>query len=101
MTPRELLDLIAALRDSGVSHFKNGDIEIDFREGHIKPAVNVLKLPVHQASDLKPVSLKEPPKESDQKIPDIVHEMQTIYKMSDSELIDRLFPITSEDEAGA
>jgi hypothetical protein len=88
MNPKDVVELIAALREQGVTHFKHGDLELT-----LGPA------PRPQGPKLVPSTLEKPPIDSDKEIPGVVHEMRTVFAMKDEDLVERLFPIPKEDEA--
>jgi hypothetical protein len=79
----ELFDLIARLKEAGVTHFKNADIEL----------VLTPKTQSAPPANLTPVSLEIPPGEPDQEPPHIVQQMKSLLKLSDEELIEQLFPL--------
>lgn len=87
MTFQEIQALIKDLKESGVSHFKCGDLELSFAPGVVQS----------KERHTQPVSLKTPPKDSESEVPHIVHEMKTILTMSDEELVDKVFPLPTEE----
>lgn len=92
MHASELLDVIKTLKECGVTHFKQGDLEIDFKDP--VPAVQA-----QVARNFQPVSLEIPPATPETEAPHIVQEMKSLLKLSDEELLDRVFPLPQEDEA--
>ena len=93
MSPRELLELIAGLKAAGITHFKQGDLELSF--GSDQKA----EIKIQPAIPMKVSSLKELPKESEQEPPHIIQEMKTLFAMPDNKLVERLFPDPMDDEA--
>lgn len=70
MTPVEIMALVETLRNCGVTHYKNGDVELELGPAPIK-------------QDLEPAN-KE-----------IIHkvvEMTSLLKLDDNSLVDRLWP---------
>ena len=66
MSPGELIELIAALKASGVTHFKNADLELSFAPQEPK----TVRIPIE---NFTPVSLEVPPIIPDKQAPHIVH----------------------------
>lgn len=80
MTPQEVKELVQTLRECGVTHYKQGDIELDLdpvRFTHEKPVVS---------------------SEEDKKIPHVVKQLSSLLKLDDRELIDQLFPTENTEE---
>lgn len=73
MTPAEIVTLVETLRSSGVTHFKSGDLELT----------------------LGPVVPRETTE--DPKMIHKVQELTSLLKLSDVELMDRLFPEPKEE----
>ncbi len=86
MNPKDVVELIAALREQGVTHFKHGDLELTLGA---RPSFQ---------PKLVPSTLEKPPIEPEKEIPGVIHEMKTIFSMSDEKLVDKLFPIPKEEE---
>lgn len=86
MDLNEVKLLVGLLRELGVTHYKNGDVEI------------TLSQQVAPQKGSKPKSLATPPTESEKEPPHIVHEMKAVMSMKDEELIDKLFPISPVEE---
>ncbi len=85
MNPKDIVELIAALREQGVTHFKHGDLELTLgAQPSFKPK-------------LIPTSLEKPPIEAENDVPNVVHEMKTIFAIKDEDLIEKLFPIPKEE----
>lgn len=87
MTPSEFKEIAKAMQDYGITHVKMGDCEINCAypaHGEIKihntavPTVN----PVQDPSD--PIKHK-------------VDQMTSLMKLSDTDLVDQLFPDKSEE----
>lgn len=97
MSPSELIELIKTLKDAGVAQFKHGDLELSFNAKIYSQAAE----PQPARKDLKPVSLEIPPKEPEIEVPHIIQQMRSVFKASDEELVDQLFPLPKEDEASA
>jgi hypothetical protein len=79
MNPGEIKDLIKTLRECGVTHYKTAEIELDLGPEPLKP---------------EPVAI-------DPDAQHIVHEMKSLLKLSDEDLVDRLFPDKEEKAAEA
>ncbi len=79
----DLEKLLQALKEAGVTHYKTADLELRFSDVPVKP--------VHVPVDA-PVSATEEIKHE-------VHELTSLLKLSDVELVDRLFPDTQPEEA--
>lgn len=90
MTGEELFTLIEKLRAAGITHFKQGDLELSFSD---KPTL----LPP-AAKNPEPVSLEIPPSEPEVAPPHIVQEMRSLLRLSDEDLIDRIFPIPQQSD---
>lgn len=95
MSLQELIELVKTLKESGVIHFKNGDMELNFGQQpqQYQPATAVLN---HK--ELKSSSLELPPSIPEKEVPHIIQEMVSLFKSSDEELIDKIFPIVSNNE---
>ncbi len=79
MTPELLRQYSSIMVEFGVCHFKVGDAEISIRESvNSRPS-----LPEENDSD--PIKHK-------------VQEMSSLLKLDDKDLVDRLFPDTSENK---
>lgn len=85
MSPGEIVELIKALRDQGVTHFKHGDLEL------------ALGPVPRMQPKLVPTSLQKPPAEPEKEIPNVIHEMKTVFAMKDDDLVEKLFPIAAEE----
>lgn len=80
MKPVELKKIVRAMRQCGVLRLVTADMEIE----------------------LGPEPLPKLTKSEEQEIPHTLQEMKSVMKLSDGELVDRLFPDTQtqiEDEA--
>lgn len=91
MTVEHVERLIAVLRSNGVSHYKALDLEIKF-DGTTQPSKLVALPPVlPMAAVLEPVSgAAAPPTEM--KIPHHLNEVASLLKLSDEQLVDKMFP---------
>lgn len=78
MTPKEIKRLVKTLRAAGVTHYKNDLIELDL--GPLPPPAKV-----------------GPETKEETQIPHVVEELVSVMKLSDNELVDRLFPDTQEE----
>lgn len=86
MTAKETIKLLKALKESGVTSFKSGDIEISFgfpSNAHEKPVAAPVSF---DASAQAPEEIKHK-----------VEEFTSLMKLSDTELLDRLFPDTAPE----
>ncbi len=97
MTPKEIKTLIKTLRAAGVTHFKSGDVELILLPSETKPVV---------PRETKPKEIIIPldaPHEEDKPIQHKVVELTSLLKLSDTELVDQLFPDHTkyEDDEGA
>lgn len=80
MAPKDLKKLIKTLRAAGITHYKNGDVELTLAPPAITDPPKVVAIPV----DISPEEEKE--------IKHKVEELTSIMKLGDVELLDRLFP---------
>lgn len=85
MTPKEIKSLIKALRDAGVTYYKTADIEL-----------NLAPVPKEEPRAITPV---DAPSAAEDPIKHKVEEMVSLLKLSDTELVDQLFPEPREEEA--
>lgn len=92
MTSSEIVELIKALKESGVMYFKQGDLELEF-DTYTQKKTAAVKIP------FEPVSLEKPPEIPEKEVPHIVQEMRSLFKASDMELVDNLFPLPKPEEA--
>lgn len=77
MSPAEIRDLVETLRACGVTHYKDGSLELDLGTA---PA---------------------PIEKEDKEIVHKVQELTSLLKLGDKELVDRLFPDhTNYDDTG-
>jgi hypothetical protein len=86
MSPKEIKSLIKTLRAAGCNYYKNGDLEL-----HLGPVPQKQKeksLPSVKSAPLENSTVDQSPE-----IPHVVQEMTSLMKMSDSDLVERLFPI--------
>lgn len=79
MTPKQLKALAKTMRENGITKLRTKDIELDLSES-FTPKARKLKEPEN--------------KEIKHKIEQLDH----IMKLSDSELLDRLFPLEREPQ---
>ncbi len=88
MNAREIKALVKLLRAQGVTHYKQGDVELTLGVKEVVPR----ETPRRVKAELV--------KESNE----IVHkneELKSVMKLSDTELLDRLFPDTQDEDEGA
>lgn len=85
MTPKEIKALVKTLRSCGVTHWKTPEIELNLAP--LAPRETKPKL----------VPIEAPIVESE-KIEHKVEELKSLLKLSDDELVDRLFPEPIADE---
>ena len=89
MTPQEIIQLVEALRANGVSSFKNGGMEVSF-------SVKIDTLTAELKSEQVPL---DAPIELSPEIKHQVEEVTSLLRLSDTELVDKLFPDhTQQDE---
>ena len=93
MSPSEIIELVKALKESGVDSFAHGDLNIQFGKTGTFQELNRPNVPHY-----KPVSLEIPPAIPETEAPHIVQKMKSLFKTSDEELIEQLFPLPKEDE---
>lgn len=91
MTVEHVERLILVLRSNGVSHYKALDLEIRF-DGSNPPSRPIALPPtMPTAAASEPVSgAAVPPMEM--KIPHHLNEVASLLKLSDEQLVDRMFP---------
>lgn len=94
MKPKEFKAIAKAMRECGVSHFKCGDTEIQMAQ----------ELPVERKNkrikQSAPISPTTPPEHSDP-IEHKVEALASLMKLSDSDLVDELFPDHTADQESA
>ena len=83
MTPSELIKLVKALKESGVTHFKHGDLDI------VMGAPVIAQAPTPILAE--PIPL-DAPVEVSPEIKHKVEELSSLLKLSDNDLVDQLFP---------
>lgn len=88
MSHVELFELIEKLRAAGITHFKQGDLELTFSDTPTKIE------PRH----LQSVPLEKQATGEAEEAPHIVQEMKSLLKLSDEELVERIFPIEANDK---
>lgn len=86
-----LKNLLVTLRENGVTHYKTPELELDLVP--LSPSI------LHRVSDYE--TSKVAP--SDKEIPHVVKELESILKLDDQQMIDRLFPdgAGGEDKASS
>lgn len=84
MTPAQLKSLIKTLKAAGVTEFQHGDLK--------------LTLGVKPAETPKEPTPVDAPTESNEPIKHKVEEMTSLLKLSDVDLVERLFPDTEAKE---
>lgn len=85
MTLDETKALIEMLRASGITHYKTADIELNLGPAPVLPVVSRETIASNEAE-----TVPGP-------IPHIVKELTSLLKLSDTDLVDRLFPDTNGD----
>lgn len=104
MTPKDIKALVKALRDNGVAQFKTPELELTFapkevvgsNQGDCADLLSPNRL-VRSQPDQPIVSHETPQGINDtaEASPEIIHkvvEMTSLLKLSDTDLVDRLFP---------
>lgn len=93
MTPAQVKSLIKTLKESGVTTFEHGDLKLSFAK----------QLPhaVAKSESPKEVIPLDAATEAGDPIKHKVEEMVGLMKLSDAELVDRLFPDTEAKEESA
>lgn len=97
MSPKKIERLIKTLREQGVEYIKTPEIEIRLRE-HLPVAVQLPRAATHHSPDISRVAqVPAPPTGAavppvDDNIPHHTNEVAKLLKLSDAELVDRLFP---------
>lgn len=91
MNNADLFDLIEKLKASGVTHFKQGDLELTLAptQQNLAPVMRLV-----------PTSLEVLPGEPGTEPPHIVQQMKSLLKLSDEELVDQIFPLPKPIEHG-
>ena len=88
MTSKQLRALIKTAKSLGVSHLKTAEFEFS-----LAPEVPIA------APVAEPVARVSPPlEEDDGKIPHVVEEMVSLWKMTDNEMALRMFPDLAESQ---
>ncbi len=93
MTAKQMAELIGVLRASGVEHFKSADMEIRFapaQANHVTDKPSYPSPNAAVASTSPGTAAAAPPVEM--KIPHHVNEVAKLLKLSDNDLVDRMFP---------
>jgi hypothetical protein len=89
MTPKELKALAQTMRELGITHLKTADVELNLAHVEVKPELD------------KPKSKRGRPKklptEQDEKIQHTIESVKATLALGDEEIMDRMFPIQSED----
>jgi hypothetical protein len=92
MTPKDIKKLIKMLRDSGVTHYKTAELELNLAPLPTKEP----KTPLVKAIPLETAT------EEDKPIEHTEMQLTSLLKLSDVDLLDRLFPDhTKEAEESA
>lgn len=97
MSPKKLERLIRTMREQGVDYLKAPEIEIRFRD---KPMDAQLARPStpHTPAPVRVVSVPAPPTGAaippvdDSGIPHHTNEVKNLLRLSDEDLVDKLFP---------
>lgn len=103
MSPKELKALLKMLKLNGVTHFKSADFEISLRDSSViergSPRSEVIGLiPVPATKEVSRETSEALPLE-EKPIPHEVVQLTSLLKLSDVDLVDRLFPDHSREEA--
>lgn len=92
MTADELINIIATCHQAGVRSLRSGDLHIKFGPARPKaPKQDAPRMPVQPAPELTP--------EQAAKIEHKIEEMESVMKLGDPDLIERMFPLPKEPEA--
>lgn len=95
MTPTEIISILQACQASGVSSIKLEGLEVQF--GSAIPQMGSSS-PVHTPDEVSiPVEISA---EEEAEIKHKVEELTSVMKLSDEELIDRLFPEPRDETEG-
>lgn len=94
MKPKDLVSIIRACKDSGITYLKTNEFEIKFSKGdsEIEIAPVVAHAPI--AESPSPVFEQSPDEEE---IKHKVEELTSLMKLSDSDLVEQLFPLPKDD----
>lgn len=104
MTSGELKELLALMREFGVTRYKAKgiDLRLELRPGDIVNPLNLPKEPLKYVSrETTQAPISESEASPTEEITHKVVEMTSLLKLSDQELVDRLFPDHTQDEAEA
>lgn len=82
MEPKQLKKLVKQLRAMGISYYKDQTVELELGSAPSKPT---------RQSTVSPTEIVE----SD-KIPHVVQDLKSVMALSDTDLVDRLFPEPTE-----
>ena len=88
MTPEELISIIATCHQAGVRMIRTADLKIKFGAAPIKPE-KLAEVPTQPAPNLSP--------EKETEIKHKIEEMESVMKLDDKSLIERMFPPPSEE----
>lgn len=96
MTAKEIKSLVKALRANGVTRYKGPDIELDLAPQEVSRETEHKNL-WHKASDIsQKVKISDIPEKAGDlestEIKHVVEEVTSLLKLSDRDLVDRLFP---------
>lgn len=107
MTAKQTENLVRALARLGVTYVKTSEIEVHLSansDAHSDPIVEQVEtslprspLQTPQATVASPPQPKEGEK-SDKEIPHTIEELASLLKLSDKDLLDRLFPDATQEE---
>lgn len=100
MTPKQIREIAEAMRDCGITHLKTGTLEMTCQAPvrassapelakETKPAPVASMYPLVQP---KETSIEAGPPLEEEKVPHQVHELTSLLRLSDIELVDQLFP---------
>ncbi len=82
MTPKEIKTLVKTLRKLGVTRYEANGVVFE-----LGPEPETVQAPVTTSKD----------SEDDSKIPHKILDLTSVMKLSNEDLVDRLFPDTEED----
>jgi len=82
MTLEETEKLLGILRANGVTNYKLGTLEIVFAPVEAKPPITPVDAPIPESDPIK----------------NSVEKMTSLMRLSDTELVESLFPIKTEEE---
>lgn len=88
MTPKEIKTLVKALKAAGVTHYKTAELELNLATSQSFASPNVSRETKKAPKAQLPLLTHEEEKPIEHK----VVELTSLLKLSDTDLVDRLFP---------